>query len=202
MISLSNLSDNRMRYAKTGQFPDNRYLANNSVSYTEKPDALSFLREWTALAESGTGERGIFNRQAAQRQAAKNGRRNAGHDFGCNPCSEIILRPYQFCNLSEVVVRATDTKETLLNKVRLATILGTCQSRFTNFKYLRKIWKDNTEEERLLGVSLTGIMDNPLTNGNANDLSALLEELKQCAVDTNKEYAEKLEYHKAQPPHA
>ena len=192
MISLSNLSDNRMRYAKTGQFPDNRYLANNSVCYTEKPDAMSFLREWTALAESGTGERGIFNRQAAQRQAAKNGRRNAQHEFGCNPCSEIILRPYQFCNLTEVVVRATDTKETLLNKVRLATILGTCQSRFTNFKYLRKIWKDNTEEERLLGVSLTGIMDNPLTNGNANDLPALLEELKQCAVDTNKEYAEKL----------
>jgi len=192
MISLSNLSDNRMRYAKTGQFPDNRYLANNSVCYTEKPDALSFLREWTALAESGTGERGIFNRQAAQRQAAKNGIRNAQHEFGCNPCSEIILRPYQFCNLTEVVVRATDTKETLLNKVRLATILGTCQSRFTNFKYLRKIWRDNTEEERLLGVSLTGIMDNPLTNGNANDVSALLQDLKQCTVDTNKEYAEKL----------
>ena len=206
MISLSNLSDNRMRYAKTGQFPDNRYLANNSVCYTEKPDAMSFLREWTALAESGTGERGIFNRQAAQRQAAKNGRRNPDYEFGCNPCSEIILRgpkidkngnPIhgtggQFCNLSECVIRATDTKETLLNKVRLATILGTCQSRFTNFKYLRKIWRDNTEEERLLGVSLTGIMDNPLTNGNANDLSALLEELRQCAVDTNKEYAEKL----------
>lgn len=206
MISLSNLSDNRMRYAKTGQFPDNRYLANNSVCYTEKPDAMSFLREWTALAESGTGERGIFNRQAAQRQAAKNGRRDPNYEWGTNPCSEIILRgpkidpktgaPIsgtggQFCNLSEVVVRATDTKEILLNKVRLATILGTCQSRFTNFKYLRKIWKDNTEEERLLGVSLTGIMDNPLTNGNANDLSALLEELKQCAVDTNKEYAEK-----------
>ena len=206
MISLSNLSDNRMRYAKTGQFPENRYLANNSVCYTEKPDAMSFLREWTALAESGTGERGIFNRQAAQRQAAKNGRRDTEYHFGTNPCSEIILRgpkidpktgaPIsgtggQFCNLSEVVVRATDTKEILLNKVRLATILGTCQSRFTNFKYLRKIWKDNTEEERLLGVSLTGIMDNPLTNGNANGLSALLEELKQCAVDTNKEYAEK-----------
>lgn len=206
MISLSNLSDNRMRYAKTGQFPENRYLANNSVCYTEKPDAMSFLREWTALAESGTGERGIFNRQAAQRQAAKNGRRDTEYHFGTNPCSEIILRgpkidpktgaPIsgtggQFCNLSEVVVRATDTKEILLNKVRLATILGTCQSRFTNFKYLRKIWKDNTEEERLLGVSLTGIMDNPLTNGNANDLSALLEDLKQCAVDTNKEYAEK-----------
>ena len=192
MISLSNLSDNRMRHAKMGNFPDNRYLANNSVSYTEKPDAVSFLREWTALAESGTGERGIFNRQAAQRQAAKNGRRNAEHDFGCNPCSEILLQKMQFCNLSECVIRATDTKETLLNKVRLATILGTCQSTFTNFKYLRKVWKDNTEEERLLGVSLTGIMDNVLTNGKEGDLPALLEELRQCAVDTNKEYSEKL----------
>jgi ribonucleoside-diphosphate reductase alpha chain len=209
MISLSNLSDDRMRHAKSGEWWKNAphmALANNSVAYTEKPDAMSFLREWTALAESGSGERGIFNRQAATTQAAKNGRRDPNREWGTNPCSEIILsgpkldkngNPIhgtggQFCNLSEVVIRATDTKSDLLRKVRLATILGTIQSTYTQFPYLRKVWQRNTAEERLLGVSLTGIMDNTLTNGKEGDLPALLEELKQCAIDTNKEWADKL----------
>lgn len=195
MISLSNLSDDRMRHAKSGEWwktAPHMGLANNSVAYTEKPDAMSFLREWTSLAESGSGERGIFNRQASQKQAAKNGRRKHDVEFGTNPCSEIILRPAQFCNLSEVVIRGTDTKEELLRKVRLATILGTIQSTYTKFPYLRKMWQRNTEEERLLGVSLTGIMDNTLTNGKEGDLPALLEELKQCAIETNAEWAEKL----------
>lgn len=192
MISLSNLSDDRMRHAKTGSFPTQRYLANNSVAYTEKPDAMSFMREWVALAESGSGERGIFNREASKRQAAKNGRRDAQYDFGTNPCSEIILRPYQFCNLTEVVVRAEDTVETLEEKVRLATILGTIQSSYTKFPYLRKVWQKNTEEERLLGVSLTGIMDNPLMTSKNKGLEKTLEHLKEVAVRTNKEWAEKL----------
>lgn len=196
MISLSNLTDDRMRYAKSGQWWEGntqRALANNSVSYTEKPDAEAFLREWTALIESKSGERGIFNRVASKKQAEKNGRRNSNFDFGTNPCSEIILRPNQFCNLTEVVVRATDTLETLKEKVRLATILGTIQSTYTHFPYLRKVWKDNTEEERLLGVSLTGIMDNEILNGKSAQygkiLPKLLEELKQVAIDTNTEWA-------------
>jgi ribonucleoside-triphosphate reductase (thioredoxin) len=195
MISLSNLSDDRMRYAKSGSWWENqpqRALANNSVSYTEKPDSLAFMREWTALVESGSGERGIFNRQAAKKQAAKNGRRDATYDFGTNPCSEIILRPYQFCNLTEVVVRATDTIDTLKEKVRLATVLGTIQSTYTKFPYLRKIWTTNTEEERLLGVSLTGIMDNPLLTSKNAGLEATLEELKNVAIKTNAEWAERL----------
>src|SRR6056300_711515 len=163
LISLSNLGDDQMRHAKSGSWWDNegqRALANNSVAFKGKPDMGTFMREWTSLYESKSGERGIFNRQSAKKQAAKNGRRDTDHDFGCNPCSEIILRPYQFCNLSEVVVRESDTIESLKEKVRLATILGTFQATLTNFKYLRKIWQKNTEEERLLGVSLTGIMDN------------------------------------------
>lgn len=195
MISLSNLSDDRMRHAKSGAWWENnpqRALANNSVSYTEKPDAVSFLREWTALVESGSGERGIFNRQASKKQAAKYGRRDPNFEFGTNPCSEIILRPYQFCNLTEVVIRATDTVETLERKVRLAAILGTIQSTLTHFPYLRKIWQKNTEEERLLGVSLTGIMDNPLTTIKNEGLGDVLDHLRQVAVDTNKEWAEKL----------
>jgi ribonucleoside-diphosphate reductase alpha chain len=195
MISLSNLSDDRMRHAKSGQWWENnpqRALANNSVSYTEKPDALSFMREWMALVESGSGERGIFNRQASKKQAAKNGRRESDWEFGTNPCSEIILRPYQFCNLTEVVVRAADTIETLERKVRLATILGTIQSTYTKFPYLRKVWQKNTEEERLLGVSLTGIMDNPLmTTANAG-LEKTLEHLRNVAVATNAEWADRL----------
>ena len=189
MISLSNLSDDRMRHAKTGAFPTHRYLANNSVAYTEKPDAISFLREWTALAESGSGERGIFNREASKKQASKNGRRDTSFDFGTNPCSEIILRPYQFCNLTEVVVRAEDTFETLSEKVKVAAIIGTVQSTYTHFPYLRKIWQKNTEEERLLGVSLTGIMDNPLMTLKNKGLDKTLEALRDVAVQTNKEWA-------------
>jgi ribonucleoside-triphosphate reductase len=195
MISLSNLSDDRMRHAKSGSWWENdpqRALANNSTSYTEKPDAVSFMREWMALVESGSGERGIFNRQASKKQAAKNGRRDDNYEFGTNPCSEIILRPYQFCNLTEVVVRATDNIDDLERKVRLATILGTIQSTYTKFPYLRKVWQNNTEEERLLGVSLTGIMDNPLmTLANAG-LEKTLEHLRNVAVTTNSEWAERL----------
>ena len=193
MISLSNLSDDRMRHAKSGAWWENdpqRALANNSVSYTEKPDAVSFMREWMSLVESGSGERGIFNREASVAQAKKNGRRDPNFEFGTNPCSEIILRPYQFCNLTEVVVRASDTVESLERKVRMATILGTIQSSYTKFPYLRKVWTDNTEAERLLGVSLTGIMDNPLTTTKNAGLEKTLERLKEVAVETNAEWAD------------
>ena len=218
MISLSNLSDDRMRHAKSGSWWENnpqRALANNSVSYTEKPDSLSFMREWMALVESGSGERGVFNRQASKVQASQNKRRklNEGdvigfdkdggwwakrdldskpYEFGTNPCSEIILRPYQFCNLTECVVRATDTLKTLERKVRIATILGTIQSTHTKFPYLRKIWQKNTEEERLLGVSLTGIMDNSLMTTKNKGLEKTLEHLKAIAVATNAEWADRL----------
>jgi len=195
MISLSNLSDDRMRHAKSGNWWEtapHRALANNSVSYTEKPDMETFLREWTALVESKSGERGIFNRQASKKQAAKNDRRDTEWEFGTNPCSEIILRPYQFCNLSEVVVRVTDDLKSLSNKVRLATIIGTLQSTFTKFPYLRKVWQNNTEEERLLGVSLTGIMDNPLLTAKNKGLAQTLDHLRLVAVDTNKEWSERL----------
>jgi ribonucleoside-triphosphate reductase len=195
MISLSNLSDDRMRSAKSGAWWENnpqRALANNSVSYTEKPDNLSFMKEWMALVESGSGERGIFNREASKKQAALNGRRDADYEFGTNPCSEIILRPSQFCNLTECVVRATDTLDTLSEKVRLATILGTIQSTFTKFPYLRKQWTDNTAEERLLGVSLTGIMDNPLMTLKNKGLDKTLAHLKEVAVATNAEWADRL----------
>lgn len=189
MISLSNLNDERMRNAKHGNWWEHnvqRALSNNSACYTERPDVGLFLKEWTSLYESRSGERGIFNRDASQRQAAKNGRRDASWDFGTNPCSEIILRPYQFCNLTEVVVRADDDLDSLRKKVRLATILGTIQSTLTDFKYLRKIWKDNTEEERLLGVSLTGILDHPTLATDVDSLAALRQE----AVDVNAEYAQ------------
>jgi len=192
MISLSNLSDDRMRHAKTGVYPDHRALANNSVCYTEKPDAVSFLREWTALAESGSGERGVFNRQAAKAQAGKSGRRDTDYEWGTNPCSEIILRPYQFCNLTEVVVRREDTIKELEKKVELATILGTIQSTYTKFPYLRKIWEKNTEEERLLGVSFTGIMDNPLMTTKNKGLEETLDYLKTVAINTNRVWAKKL----------
>jgi len=195
MISLSNLSDDRMRHAKSGQWWEHqgqRALANNSVAYTEKPDVETFMREWTALIESKSGERGIFNRVASQKQAAKNDRRDPNFEFGTNPCSEIILRPYQFCNLTEVVVRATDTIEDLERKVRLATILGTIQSTYTHFPYLRKVWQKNTEEERLLGVSLTGIMDNPLMTTKNQGLEKTLEHLRNFAISTNAEWAERL----------
>ena len=192
MISLSNLSDDRMRHAKSGQWWEtapHRALANNSVSYTEKPDIETFMREWTALVESKSGERGIFNREASKAQAAKYGRRDPDWQFGTNPCSEIILRPYQFCNLTEVVVRATDTAKDLERKVKIATILGTIQSSYTKFPYLRKVWQRNTEEERLLGVSLTGIMDNPLMTSVNSNLEKLLDDLRTVAVGVNDEYA-------------
>ena len=197
LISLSNLNDDQMAHAKSGMWWENegqRALANNSVAYKEKPEMGTFMREWLSLYDSKSGERGIFNRKSARVQAAKNGRRETDHDFGCNPCSEIILRPYQFCNLSEVVVRESDTSATLKEKVRLATILGTFQSTLTNFKYIRNIWKKNTEEERLLGVSLTGIMDNNLTYSmTAGNLQTMLEALKETAVNTNKAMAKQLD---------
>lgn len=207
LISLSNLSDDRIRNAKKGQWwIDNpqRALANNSVCYTEKPDFESFLKEWKSLYESKNGERGMISRPAMIKQAAENGRRDVEQSFGVNPCGEIILRPNQFCNLSEVVIRAEDTLATLKEKVRLATILGTLQSTLTSFRYLRPIWQRNTEEECLLGVSLTGIMDNKIMSGEAKGFPAfeeepyyiklpeILKELKQVAIDTNKQWAKKL----------
>jgi ribonucleoside-diphosphate reductase alpha chain len=200
LISLSNLNDDQMAHAKSGMWWENegqRALANNSVAYKGKPEMGTFMREWVSLYESKSGERGIFNRKSAQVQAAKNGRREVEHDFGCNPCSEIILRPYQFCNLSEVVVRASDTQQTLTDKVRLATILGTFQSTLTDFKYLRNVWKKNTEEERLLGVSLTGIMDNDMMSGKSTHLGknigATLNALKEQAIETNAAMAQQLD---------
>ena len=195
MISLSNLSDGRMRHAKSGKWWETApqmALANNSVCYTDKPDGETFLREWASLVESKSGERGIFNRISAKEQAAKYGRRDPEHEFGTNPCSEIILRPYQFCNLTEVVIREKDKFDDLKKKVMLATILGTIQSTLTKFPYLRKIWNKNTEEERLLGVSLTGIMDNELTNGKKHGLEKTLTALREVAVETNREWAEVL----------
>jgi ribonucleoside-diphosphate reductase alpha chain len=151
------------------------------------------MREWSNIYESHSGERGIFNRYASELQAEKNGRRSLGKEWGTNPCSEIILRPYQFCNLSSVIVRNGDDMDRLRNKVRLATILGTFQSTMTHFPYLRKIWQTNTEEERLLGVSMTGILDNPLLNSAYDlDLPKRLEELKNVAIDTNARMANDL----------
>jgi len=197
LISLSNLTDDRIRRAKSGQWwLDNpqRGLSNNSACYTEKPDFEAFLDEWRSLYESRSGERGVFSRVASQKQAEKNERRDATFDFGTNPCSEIILRPYQFCNLSEVVVRPADTLSDLKRKVRTATILGTLQATLTDFRYLRGIWKKNTEEEALLGVSLTGIMDHHLLSGRGDKdvLKQWLTELRKEAISTNKKWADKL----------
>lgn len=195
LISLSDLSDLRMATAKSGSWWENngqRSLANNSVAYTSKPDMTAFMSEWKNLYDSKSGERGIFNRQAAVQQALKNGRRDGNFDFGTNPCSEIILRPNQFCNLTEVIVRADDTQNDLIEKVRAASIIGTWQSTLTNFKYLRKIWKKNTEEERLLGVSLTGQFGNRLMSGQEgmNELTAVLSGLKEVAIRANAEIAD------------
>jgi ribonucleoside-diphosphate reductase alpha chain len=196
MISLSDLGDDRMAHAKAGNWWDGngqRALANNSAVYDVKPDVGQFMREWSNIYESHSGERGIFNRYASEIQAGKNGRRVLGKEWGTNPCSEIILRPYQFCNLSSVIVRAGDTLESLKEKVAVATILGTFQSTLTNFPYLRKVWQTNTEEERLLGVSMTGILDNTLLNNAYDkDLPERLEELKAVAVETNKSLAAEL----------
>ena len=197
LISLSNLTDDRIRRCKHGQWwveDPQRGLANNSACYTEKPDFEGFLNEWTSLYESRSGERGVFSRVASQKQAAKNDRRDATYDFGTNPCSEIILRPYQFCNLSEVVVRPSDTLASLKRKVRVATILGTLQATLTDFRYLRNIWKTNTEEEALLGVSLTGIMDHPLLSGRDDKakLKKWLTEMRNEAINTNKHWAGRL----------
>ena len=198
LISLSDLSDDRMRSAKSGMWwEDNpqRALANNSAVYKEKPDIGIFMDEWKSLYDSKSGERGIFNRESAKAVVAKNGRRDVDWEFGTNPCSEIILRPREFCNLSEVVVRPTDTLDSLETKVRLATILGTFQSTLTNFKYISKEWARNCKEERLLGVSLTGIMDSTRTNGKETQhlgLPEFLKDLRQTAVEANKEMAEEL----------
>jgi len=194
MISLSDLSDDRMAHAKAGNWWDGngqRALANNSAIYEVKPDVGKFMREWSSIYESHSGERGIFNRYASELQAAKSGRRELGKEWGTNPCSEIILRPYQFCNLSSVIVRSDDSVDTLRNKVRLATILGTFQSTMTHFPYLRKVWQTNTEDERLLGVSMTGILDNTLLNNpDSTELPAILEGMKNVAIDTNAEFAD------------
>jgi len=192
MISLSDLDDERIRHAKAGPWWDtapHRALANNSAVYNETPTVGKFMEEWLSLYNSHSGERGIFNREAARKTVEKYGHRDPNYEFGTNPCSEIVLRPYQFCNLSECVVRHDDDKETLLRKVRLASILGTIQSTFTKFPYLRKVWQRNTEEERLLGVSLTGIYDNKLLCTQGEELNALLTELRECARATNKEWA-------------
>ena len=195
MISLSDLDDERIRHAKAGPWWDtapHRALANNSAVYNETPTVGKFMEEWLSLYNSHSGERGIFNREAAQKTVAKYGHRDPNFEFGTNPCSEIILRPYQFCNLSECVVRHDDTKETLLRKVRIASILGTIQSTFTKFPYLRKVWQRNTEEERLLGVSLTGIYDNPLLTTQGPELNELLSELRLAARDANEQFAARL----------
>jgi len=193
LISLSNLTDKRMREAKMGAWYNDyswRGLANNSVAYTETPDMEVFMEEWLSLVKSKSGERGIFNRIASQKPAAKWGRREEKLNYGTNPCSEIILRDKQFCNLSEVVIRAHDTRETLLEKVRLATILGTFQSTLDNFQFLSAEWKKNTTEERLLGVSLTGIMDNKMMS---NPDPKFLQELRDVARKTNEKYAKRLD---------
>ena len=207
LISLSNLNDREMRFAKHGEWHTHnvqRALANNSVNYKEKPDVGTFMREWLSLYDSKSGERGIYNGMSAKKtveqlnERYKDGdgkfitRRATREDFGTNPCSEIILRSREFCNLSECVVRREDTRESLKEKVRTAAILGTFQSTLTEFKYLSREWKKNCDEERLLGVSLTGIMDNPLTNGSKKGLDTLLEELRDIAYETNKEWADKL----------
>jgi ribonucleoside-diphosphate reductase alpha chain len=201
LISLSNLTDERMRDAKVGQWwleNPQRALANNSVAYKEKPDIGVFMEEWLSLYKSKSGERGIFNRQAAQKTVEKLGdRRDATYEFGTNPCSEIILRDKEFCNLSEVIVRAEDTPETLKNKIRLATILGTWQASLTNFPYLSSEWKKNCEEECLLGVSLTGILDNKMMRDQGAELDRLLVNLRNIAIETNKEWAKKLDINPA-----
>lgn len=192
LISLSDLNDNSMRYAKNGEWwskhPEFR-LANNSAVYTKKPDICGFLEEWKSIYSSKSGERGIFNREAVIRKTKNNDRRDESYEFGTNPCGEISLRPYGLCNLTEVVIKSHDTEETLTEKVQIATLLGTIQSLFTNFRYLRKIWRKNAEEENLLGVSLTGIFDNPLTYTLSSSTESLLERLRKASIEENKKWA-------------
>ena len=196
LISLSNLTDDRMRNAKNGAWWESdvqRALANNSVAYTERPDVGIFLKEWTTLYESKSGERGIFNRVAATKKASSNGRRDVeGFEYGTNPCGEIILRSKGLCNLSEIVIREEDTLASLKEKVRIATIIGTFQSTLTNFRYVRSDWRKNQEEERLLGVSMTGIMDHPVLSKPTDETIKWLTELREYAIQTNKEWADKL----------
>ncbi len=195
LISLSNLTDERMQNAKNGQWFNthpHRQLANNSAAYTEKPDFDIFMREVFTMHESKAGERGIFSRVAAKKKASDNGRRDPNYEFGTNPCGEIILRSAGFCNLSEAVLRQDDSMESVLNKVRIATIIGTLQSTLTDYEFLRAKWKKNAEEERLLGVSLTGIMDHPIFMRVHDAMGDALRDLRQCAIDTNKEFAERL----------
>ena len=196
LISLSDLTDDRLRDAKSGQWwvsEGQRALSNNSACYKTRPEIGTFTEEWLSLYKSKSGERGIFNREAAQSQVEKLGdRRDPNHNFGTNPCSEIILRDREFCNLSEVVVRADDTPDTLERKVRLATILGTFQSSLTTFRYLSSQWEKNCEEERLLGVSLTGIMDNEYTQGKKGNLEEILNRLREVAVETNRAWSKRL----------
>ena len=196
LLSLSDFDDTRMRHAKAGDWwtsEPQRALANNSVSYSYRPNAEAFMQEWLALIMSKSGERGIFNREAAQKQASRYGRRSDEVLYGTNPCSEIILQPNQFCNLTEVICKPEDTRETLLKKVEYATILGTLQATLTDFHYIRKRWKNTTEEERLLGVSLTGLMDNKLLNTPTQSLAKLLNELREKAVEVNIKWAELLQ---------
>ena len=197
MISLSNINDIEMAQAKSGNWWEQspqRALSNNSVAYSRKPEMEQFIAEWKSLYDSKSGERGIYNVAAAQAQASKFGRRDPEIHYGTNPCSEIILRPYQFCNLSEVVLRENDTKKQIERKVELATILGTWQSTLTDFKYLRKIWKDNTEEERLLGVSLTGQFGHKFMSGKEDlvSLEAFLMTLRDKAREVNREESSKI----------
>lgn len=195
LISLSNLSDDRMRGAKNGQWWINdpqRALANNSAAYQERPGMELFMKEWLSLVESKSGERGIFNRQAAVKKAISTGRRDHTQIVGTNPCAEISLRSAGLCNLSEVVIRATDSLDDLLNKVEVATIIGTYQSMLTNFRHVRSVWRENQEEERLLGVSLTGLMDHPILSQTNDETKAWLSEMKQHAIDTNKHWAKLL----------
>ena len=195
LISLSNLTDERMRMAKSGQWwieNPQRALANNSVAYTEKPDIGIFMKEWLSLYESKSGERGIVNRAALEKKVLENGRREGGHTWLLNPCAEVILRDRETCNLTEVIARDYDTEESISEKVRVASILGTFQSTLTNFRYVSSEWKKNCEEERLLGVSLTGIMDSKLTNGVKSGLEGRLTKWKNIVIDTNKKYAKSL----------
>ena len=211
LISLSDVDDREIQHAKDGNWfvhHKHRSLANNSACYISKPRAGVFLSEFTSLVRSGSGERGIYNRAASRNVAERSGRRDTDHDFGTNPCSEIILRPNQFCNLTEVVIRSDDTVDDISRRVQLATILGTVQSTLTNFRGLRKIWKNNTEEERLLGVSLTGICDNPNFSGHNEDpdrdttdgseggskraLAGILDEIRRVAIDTNETFSRRL----------